>query len=76
MQVRYKPEGGRFGYGFDYFCAECDEYVGNSVSDKQLKHRAIVTKGFFNRTTVPVKCSNAGKVCEIPRHIIEAREVA
>jgi len=76
MKVRYKPEGGRFGDGFDYFCAECGKYVGNSCSDSQLKHDATTTKGIFRKTTVPINCSNAGKVCELPQHEIEACEVA
>lgn len=77
MKVRFKPEGGRFGYGFDYFCAECGEYVGNSSSDDQLKHAATEKKGkMFRKVEVPIACSQAGKVCELPKHEIEAREVA
>jgi hypothetical protein len=76
MKVTYIPDGGRFGYGFNYNCAECGEYVGNS-SDNQLSHSATETKGkLFRRVEVPIACSQAGKKCELPKHEIEAREIA
>lgn len=79
MKLRYKPEGGRFGYGFDYFCAECGEYVGNSSHDKVLEHSVThqETRGWIRKRTVTVEvnCSNAGKKCAIPKHEIEASEL-
>lgn len=64
MKIQYKPEGGRCGYGFDYFCDECGEYLGNTTTRKTIQHpeTRTVTKGFFNKKTVTieVKCSNAG----------------
>ncbi len=71
MKVRFRPEGGRFGYGFDYFCAECGLYVGNT-NDETLVHDVTETKGIFKKTITPIASANAGKISEIPKHEIEA----
>lgn len=77
MKVTYEPEGGRLGYGFNYYCAECGEYVGNSSSHNQLKHAATEKKGkMFRKVEVPIACSQAGKVSEMPQHEIEAKQIA
>jgi hypothetical protein len=77
MKVSFRPDGGRFGYGFDYFCWECGVYVGNSNDDEFLLHPATEeTGGIFRKKIVTtLTCSNAGKKCAIPRHIFEATEI-
>lgn len=77
MKVTYRPAGGRFGFGFNYFCAECGRYVGNSSDDDELEHAITEKKGkIFRKVEAPIACSQAGKVCEIPEHEIEASEEA
>lgn len=76
MKVEFNPEGGRYGVGFDYYCVECGAYVGNSSMDERLEHAATERKwSLFKKVEVPIKCSKAGKVCELPRHEIEAKEI-
>lgn len=76
MKVKFKPEGGRYGYGFDYFCTECGKYVGNSSANDQLIHPATEKSGkLFRKVEVPIKCSQAGKICKLPEHAIDAPEL-
>jgi len=76
MRVTFKPAGGRFGFGFDYYCYGCGIFVGNSSEDKQLKHPTTTKQGiFFFRTTKDINCINAGKSCELPKHDIDAIDI-
>lgn len=71
MNVIFTPSGGRFGFGFDYYCTECGAYLGNSTEDKRLVHRATVKKGiWFMKKSVPCKCSHAGEIFVMPIHEI------
>ena len=67
MKVKYAPEGGRHGWGFSFYCVECDEYVGNSSEVEFLTHPSvkIVRKGFFGGRTVPIDCSQVGMKAKI-----------
>lgn len=72
MKVLYLPSGGRFGYGFDYWCRECGALLGNTLDDNQLVHPATETEGkWLRKKTVPCKCPHAGTTYEIPIHEIE-----
>jgi hypothetical protein len=72
MKINFTPKGGRFGFGFNYFCAECGRFLGNSSSDNHLEHAAVETTGWFKaKKTVPINCINAGKRAKIPKHQID-----
>lgn len=77
MNVSYTPSGGRFGYGFDYWCVECETYLGNSSDDEQLHHPATEKEGkWLRKKTVPCKCSHAGETYAMPRHEIAVTKIA
>jgi hypothetical protein len=66
------PDGGRYGYGFNYFCPECEVYLGNSFEDECLKHPSeVVNKKWFSKTSTPVKCSHAGETYAMPVHDVQ-----
>ena len=74
MKLKYEPRGGRFGDGFDYFCAECEEYVGNSCDDDVLEHPTTTTTGgglFKKKTVTPIFCPQAGMKCKMQLPTIE-----
>ena len=75
MKVRYDLTGGRFGSWYLYYCAECGEYLGNSDKSKRLEHPSKIVTGIFKKTTTLLKCSNIGKVCEVPKHEIDCKEL-
>lgn len=73
MRIRYEPSGGRYGWGFDYYCSECNEYLGNTVThlDQSITHSEfkteLVNKGIFSflkpieTIKTRVTCSQAGQ---------------
>lgn len=75
MKVTYDLTGGRFGSWYLYYCAECGVLLGNSNDSKRLEHPSKITKGIFRKTVTLLKCSNIGKVCEMPKHEIECKEL-
>lgn len=81
MQLIYKPAGGRYGYGFNFYCPVCKQPLGNSNDDKVLEHSEVHYKVrdyflFFWTSRTPSKCPNAGKVFEVPQFLIEAKEIS
>lgn len=79
MKVKYRPQGGRFGYGFDFYCEECTAYLGNSCDDDVLKHpttKIIKEAGWFKkREEVPIICSQVGVKCEIDYPTMELNNI-
>lgn len=74
MKIRYSPAGGRFGYGFNYWCSECGCELENSVDYKALHHPEADEEGtLFRKKTVPIKCSHVGESYELPKHEIEVK---
>ena len=74
MKVTFRPDNQKWECGFDYFCAECHLYLGNSLRSKRLEHPSKMRKGIF-RTVTLLQCSNIGKVCEMPKHEIDCKEL-
>lgn len=70
MKATYTPEGGKFGHGFDYHCKACGAYLGNSVTNEELKHPTHVSGGWF-RKDVPSACVHAGEVHALPEHEVD-----
>ena len=71
MKVLFTPEGGRFGYGFDYYCLECGRFLGNTT-DGKLNHPLGQSKvGWFRKRVTSIHCSHAGETYDIPKHEIE-----
>lgn len=74
MKIRYSPAGGRFGYGFNYWCVECGYCLGNSLENETLHHPETDEEGMlFRKKTVPIKCSHVGENYEKPSHEIEVK---
>lgn len=67
IKVRYSPQGGRYGYGYDYYCIVCSEKLGES-GDKQLYHPAMVVKWLYYKTKTPVSCPHGGETYTMPKH--------
>ncbi len=75
VAIHFTPDGGRYGYGFNYWCPECERYLGNS-NDKRLTHAATEREGnFFNRKEVAIACPRAGETYSVPEHIIEVEKL-
>lgn len=73
IKVSFTPSGGRFGYGFNYWCVECECYLGNSSESDTLNHPATETKRkflLFDKVTKPLSCSHAGESYALPEHEI------
>ncbi len=73
MKAHYSPSGGRFGFGFDYWCADCGAYLGNSIADAKLTHPTTETKRkwWYKKEEIPSRCLHAGKTYALPCHEIE-----
>lgn len=75
MKLTFLPVGGRGGYGFNYFCAECETYVGCSDDERLVHPETYTERVWFSKTKIPIECSQIGVRCEVPNHEIEAREI-
>jgi hypothetical protein len=64
MKVIYSPASEGHGLGFNYYCAECGNWIGSTLLGR-LEHPT---------TEMPVKCLQTGKICDLPKHEIEAPE--
>lgn len=76
MNIEFTVSGGRFGWGFDYWCVECGKYLGNSTDDEHLEHPLVEAEGsWLRKRTGPINCSHAGEKYALPRHEIAVERI-
>ncbi len=72
MKLLYDPQGGRIGYGFNYYCPVCKNCVGASY-DEQLEHptheSCLIGKG------KPIDCIHVGEKYSVPIHEVEVSKL-
>lgn len=71
MKVYFIAQGGRYGYGFNYFCSLCDAYLG-CTSSEFLEHPSTKNIGLLSIFKKPIenKCPHAGHKWDVPKHEI------
>lgn len=78
MKVFYYPQGGRWGYGFDYYCNECGCQLHSIESALHHPTSFRMESGiwpFTKITETASKCASSGKRCKKPIHLIECDEL-
>lgn len=71
MKALYYPSGGKFGYGYNFGCSYCGNYLGNSYENKKLVHDTYTTKWFKK---FRIDCPFVGLTFEMPKFEIELKE--